>query len=110
MHKKAQKLKFLCERNDKVRQHLNTCVISHSEMHKFSTDYSHRTKNYYRHHKIMESIEMERVCVCVCAGVFRGGAVGWKQSDLLHDVRTELSLQLVMVFISQAVPDRVHIS
>lgn len=23
MHKKAQKLKFLCERNDKVRQHPN---------------------------------------------------------------------------------------
>ncbi len=40
------------------------------------------------------------VCVCVlrvCAGVFRVAAVGGKQSDLLHDIRTEHSLQLVMV-------------
>jgi len=39
MHKKAQKLKFLCERNDKVRKFLYAFIISHLETPNISPNY-----------------------------------------------------------------------
>lgn len=66
-----------------------------------------RLSGHYKHMNSQKvwNIKHQVLCLnekplCFSAGVFCFCSVGWMQSDLLYDVRTELALQLVIFWIT----------